>query len=53
MFINSNGLDELIWRTCSPCNGLLHNRSCYKIFYKLGKNWRMEESKDKCVVKKF
>jgi hypothetical protein len=25
-----NGQDELVWRTCSMCNGLHHERTCYK-----------------------
>jgi hypothetical protein len=51
MLTNSNEPNELIWKTCSPCNRLCCDRTYYKIFYEFGKNWNMEESKDKCVVK--
>jgi len=34
---NSNGLDELIWKTYSPYSGLLCEKTCYKIFTNLGK----------------
>jgi hypothetical protein len=53
MKMNSNGLDKLVWKACSTCSGLHHERTCYKIFYELGKKRKMEESKDNYVVKKF
>lgn len=51
--MNSNGSDKLVWKTCSTCSGLHHEKTCYEFFYKLGKKQKMEESKDNCVVKKF
>jgi len=53
MLTNSNGPSELIWKNCSPCNRLCCERTYYKIFYEFEKNWKMEESKDKCVIKKY
>jgi hypothetical protein len=47
---NSTRLDEPIWKACSTWSGLRHERTCYKSFYKLGKQWRMEEFKGEYVV---
>jgi hypothetical protein len=35
---NSNGQDELVWRTCSICNGLCHEKTCYKNYLNMGRN---------------
>ncbi len=51
--MNSNGLNELVWKVCSTCSGLLHERTYYEIFYKPRKQQKMEESKGEYVVKKF
>jgi len=51
--INSNGLDELVWRACSTCNGQCQEKTYYKTSYKLGKQQRMEEFKGEYMVKRF
>jgi ribosomal protein S24E len=48
--MNSNGLDKLVWRACSTCNGQHEENTYYKISYK---QQRMEEFEGEFVVKKF
>jgi hypothetical protein len=49
--MNSNGLDELIWKVYSTYSGILCERTYYKKNYKPRKQQKMEESKGKYVVK--
>jgi hypothetical protein len=41
--MNSNGLDESVWRACSTYNGQCQENNCYKTSYKLRKQQKMEE----------
>ncbi len=49
--MNSNELDELVGGP--TYSGLCHERTCCEIFYEPWEQWRMEESKGKCMVKKI
>jgi hypothetical protein len=51
--MNSNGPHELVWKGLGSCNALHQKKTCYKTFCKPRKRQKMEESKDKFVVKKF
>jgi hypothetical protein len=53
MKMDSNGLDELIWKGFGSCNALCQKKTSYKTFCKPRKREKMEESKDKFVVKEF
>jgi hypothetical protein len=51
--MNSNGLNELVWKAYSTCNGQRQKKIYYEISYELGKQQRMEKFNGEYMVKKF
>jgi hypothetical protein len=51
--MNSKGLNKSILKACLTYSGLHQERTCCKIFYKHGKQGRMEEFKGDTWARNF